>query len=263
MSDFSIELARLFNRSSSLGLRSKESNGFFRSPVSFPNAATLSIADRLTDQATIAETGKVTGRLNFSRANVTSNALETISDHLGGLRQLAFEAVQGLTGSERREDLQTLAQQISQDITDVVNNSTFNKQAILQGGQVETNIGGSSFSFQNPNGQLILDKIANIDLSSQTGAEAALTNINEAVEESIFQRTAVSNTASAINIRTESAINTANALYAAADITAGTDLPSLFRAVELYGLQQKVGLKMASDMYKFNRESVLSLLGLQ
>ena len=115
-----------------------------------------------------------------SLAQTTEGALSSISDNTDRLRELSVAAGNSTLSSSDRQALQAEADALSQSNSDIVNNTQFNGQAVLQGGSVNFQAGPNAgdqlnLSTANLAGESGLNSVAGrIDLSSTAAATASL-----------------------------------------------------------------------------------------
>ena len=137
--------------------------------------------------AQIAGSNQAVRNLNdgVSLAQTTEGALSSISENTLRLRELSVAAGNSTLSASDRQALQAEADQLSQSNSDIVKNTEFNGQAVLQGGQFNFQAGsnaGDQLSLNNTalGGAAGLNSVAGkIDLSSVAAATASLDSLDQ------------------------------------------------------------------------------------
>jgi flagellin len=115
-----------------------------------------------------------------SLAQTAEGALSSISENTDRLRELSVAAGNSTLSASDRQALQAEADQLSQSNADIVKNTQFNGQAVLQGGQFNFQAGpnaGDSVGLSNGalGGAAGLNSVAGkVDLSSVAAASASI-----------------------------------------------------------------------------------------
>lgn len=175
------------------------------------DAAGLAIADQLDSLARQSQTEINSLQSGINVAQTADGALESQQSAVQRLGELAVQAGNGTLTQEQRDALNSEAQQLIQQIDETAQNTEFNGQNLLNqdtnisitpNGSQQINVGQSNAS------SLGLDTL---DLSSQSGAQAALDQVASAQQQINDNRANVgaqtNRFASAIETRSESVIN--------------------------------------------------------
>ena len=102
------------------------------------NPSGLAIANELESQASGFNAGAENAQIASSALNVAQGALQTTQNALQSLNSLAVQATNDLLSPNQRQTLQTVANQLVQQINTDAQNATFNGQPLLQGPQTQT-----------------------------------------------------------------------------------------------------------------------------
>lgn len=178
------------------------------------NAAGLAIANRMSSQINEFNQSIRNANDGVSMLQTAEGGLSSITESLQRLSELSLRASNGpLNGSERNA-INNEAQQIKDEITRTVENSTFNNKNLYTdndeinirvGSEEGIDVSGEDFS-------AILDSISfsGIDLSTSEGATSALSTINEL-------QTQVNNSSADIGAQINRLDSTVNSLYNSAE----------------------------------------------
>lgn len=129
-----------------------------------------------------------------SLAQTSDGALSSISENTDRLRELSVAAGNSTLSASDRQALQVEADALSQSNNDIVKNTQFNGQALLQGGTVNLQAGANagdqlSLSSSSLAGAGGLNSVAGrIDLSSSTAATASLQALDSDIDAIAGQR---------------------------------------------------------------------------
>ena len=201
----------------------------------------------------------------ISLAQTTEGALSSISDNTERLRELSVAAGNSTLSASDRQALQAEADALSQSNDDIVRNTQFNGQAVLQGGQFTFQAGanaGDQLSLSNGQhgGQSGLNSVAGrVDLSSTAAATASLQALDADIETISGQRANLGAFQSRLengvqNLQTTS-VNTAAAKSRIAD----TDYAAETARLAQENIRTNAGLAMQVQA-RANAGQVLSLL---
>lgn len=118
-------------------------------------------------------------------ATVAQGASQSIEGGLQQLNSLAVEAGNGLLSPSDLQDLQTEANQITQQINTVGSQTNFNGVNLLQGSNLTVQSGspeGNAVNLQTPNITSASLGVSNVDLTSFNGAENAIGQAQGAIQ---------------------------------------------------------------------------------
>lgn len=142
----------------------------------------------------------------ISASQIADGALEAQSDAVQRIRELAVQASNGTLTDEQRSALNDEAQQLLQQIDAAANGTEYNGQKLLDGSQASISLGTEGGD------QLALNAstttglgIGGVDLSTQAGAQNALSDLDDALESIGANRSSIgaqqAGFESAINVR--------------------------------------------------------------
>lgn len=200
-----------------------------------------------------------------SLAQTAEGALGSISDNTERLRELSVAAGNGTLSASDRQALQAEADALSQSNKDIVNNTQFNGQAVLQGGQFNFQAGanaGDQLSLNNASlgGQAGLNSVAGrIDLSSSAAATASLQELDADLETVAGQRANLGAFQSRLDSGIQNLQTTAINTSAAKSRVADTDYAAESAKLAQENIRSNAGLAMQVQA-RANASQVLSLL---
>lgn len=142
----------------------------------------------------------------ISASQTADGALEAQSDAVQRIRELAVQASNGTLTDEQRSAINEEAQQLLQQVDATANGTEYNGQNLLDGSQSSVSLGTESGN------QLSLNEstttalgINGVDLSTQAGAQSALSDLDDALEGINSNRSSIgaqqAGFESAINVR--------------------------------------------------------------
>ena len=149
-----------------------------------PDLGSQSLASKareMENRAAVSEVRANNGSLHSARAGIAASALDQTGEAMGRLQEITTRATDSSLSSADREALQVEANQLQQEINDVMGNTKFNGQSVFSGGSVTAKT-GDDFTYQDADGSSITGAIGTIDLSSADAASSSLTNIQGAQE---------------------------------------------------------------------------------
>ncbi|MCC6797267.1 MAG: flagellin FliC [Candidatus Hydrogenedentes bacterium] len=142
----------------------------------------------------------------ISASQTADGALETQSDAVQRIRELAVQASNGTLTNEQRSALNEEAQQLLQQIDATASDTEYNGQKLLDGSQSSVSLGtegGDQLSLNESTASAL--GINGVDLSTQAGAQSALSDLDDALESIGANRSSIgaqqSGFESAINVR--------------------------------------------------------------
>jgi len=141
--------------------------------------AIAAISSSSPPEAAVAEIGAQNAQAAGGRQEVASAALNQANDIVQRIGVLAAKASDGTLQAADRQALNEEAQALQGELGSLFQNTKYGGQQILQGGTFETNANGAA-SFEDANGNNILTPLTGIDLSTQAGAQVAITQVASA-----------------------------------------------------------------------------------
>lgn len=142
----------------------------------------------------------------ISASQTADGALEAQSDAVQRIRELAVQASNGTLTEEQRSELNEEARQLLEQIDATANGAEYNGQKLLDGSQSSVSLGtegGDQLSLNESTTTAL--GINGIDLSTQAGAQSALSDLDDALENINANRSSIgaqqSGFESAINVR--------------------------------------------------------------
>ena len=149
------------------------------------DAAGLAISQRMTTQVRGMDVAARNANDGISLAQTAEGALSSIGENMQRIRELAVQAANGTNSAEDRAALQKEVTQLSDEITRVKNNSSFNGTKLLDGSttsftiQVGADAGADNqISISTVDMSATATAVAALDISTASGATAALTAID-------------------------------------------------------------------------------------
>ena len=149
------------------------------------DAAGLAISQRMTTQVRGMDVAARNANDGISLAQTAEGALSSIGENMQRIRELAVQAANGTNSAEDRAALQKEVTQLSAEITRVKDNSSFNGTKLLDGSttsftiQVGADAGADNqISISTVDMSATATAVAALDISSASGATAALTAID-------------------------------------------------------------------------------------
>ena len=155
------------------------------------DAAGLAIATRFSSQVTGFDQAMRNSADGISMAQTASGGLESISENLLRIRELALQASNGALNDSDRKAINAEATQLRDEITRVIETTSFNGVPLLSrdepiGFQVGAGAGEQvTVSTADLLAKLQESGLADLDLSSQAGAQAALTAADDFQQETL------------------------------------------------------------------------------
>lgn len=156
------------------------------------DAAGLAIAQRMEAQINGYDQAKRNAQDGISLVQTASGALQEITSMLQRLNELAVEASNGTLTSTDRNQIQQEVDQLSQEIDHIAKSTTFNTLALLDGStsSISLAIGPSAagadlmpVSLPNVEFVSLFGSGTTIDVSTATGAQAAVSSISAAIDQ--------------------------------------------------------------------------------
>ncbi|AOJ12224.1 flagellin [Burkholderia vietnamiensis] len=231
------------------------------------DAAGLAIATTQTAAINALTQGVSNANNGISMIQTANGALQSTIDNLQRIRTLAVQSGDGSLDSAARANLQAEVKTRLGEIDRVASQTTFNSQTILGGtaGTVTFQIGAAanqvvSVDFGTQNWNSTGMSVNSLDVSSQTGAQSAITAIDAALKQvNTFQATlgAAQNTfQAAISTTQTQATNMSAARSQITDADFATETANLSKAQVL----QQAGISVLAQANSLPQQ-VLKLLG--
>ena len=150
------------------------------------DAAGLAVATQLKADASTLAVGSRNASYSQSALDIAGGALQEISNIAGRLGELATEAANGALSDDQRATLNAEYQQLSQEITRISESTQFNGRSLLQGDTLTSQVGtdssaDSSITVEGVNVNSTSSQVITQNISTQAGAQAALSAVNDFV----------------------------------------------------------------------------------
>lgn len=228
------------------------------------NAAGLAISERMTSQlggfeAAIRNSGDA-----ISSIQVAGGALESLSENIGRIQELALQSSNGALSDTDRQAINAEATQLVDDSNKILENTNFNGKSLLSS-DADTNVQLESASTNITVGGRDLAAefeslgFSDIDLSTQAGASSALSVLEDASEVTIERSSELGASSNRIessiqNLAT-SGLNTAEARSRISDADFAKETAAL--AASLIRDQVQISVQSQANS---SREGILKLL---
>lgn len=179
------------------------------------DAAALQIIDRLQAQQNGQNQAIRNSYDGISLAQVAEGALGGVNDSVARIEELALQAGSGALTDADRSAIQEEISQLQEGITDTFNNTTFGGADVFTGNDVSFQTGPDANQIQNLNAgdSSVVNDVLNIDVSTQAGAQAAISVTQQARDDINSNRASLGASQNAFeqNIRglTNNAVNVA------------------------------------------------------
>ncbi len=235
------------------------------------NAAGLAISEKLKAQMTSLNRAAANAYDGMSMIRTAEGALSNTHDALQNMRELAVQAGNATLSEGDRTALQAQASQLTQDIDQISQSTEFNTQKLLDGslaGGFELKIdpasaantegaAGVEVNLQNFSAEAL--GIANIDLTTQEGAAAAIDAIDQAIDTVTSQRVDLGSMQNRIEYSVNNLQTTSMNLMAAGSQISDVDMAEEFSEYTRQNILLEANLAMQAQA---NRQStqVLDLL---
>ncbi|MEG3640381.1 flagellin [Magnetococcus sp. PR-3] len=141
------------------------------------NPGLMGMISRLTSEVRGINTARQNINQGVSLTQVAQTGVDTISNDVQRLRELAVQSANGTLNDSDRSAINAEATEIQQSIADTISNTTFNGQSLLDSGNSVTIQSGTDANNQTDlqlSDLSSLNSAGSIDLSTQAGAEASL-----------------------------------------------------------------------------------------
>ncbi|TXR54409.1 flagellin [Reinekea thalattae] len=230
------------------------------------NAAGLAISTSFTTETQGNIQAIENASTGISLAQTAAGSLETVTDNVQRIRELAVQAANGTYTDTQREAINAEAQLLIEDTTNILEESNFNGVSLFDGDQAQVfQVGADAGDTLSVESNRLSDEIAeldfsSIDLSTIEGATAALDisdSIIDAVSATAAEYGAVQNRfESTISSLEETVLNSIEATSRIQD----TDYAEATSQLASEQVKEKVGIAMQAQA-NADQETVLKLLG--
>lgn len=151
------------------------------------DAAGLAIAAQLAASATVSLQGSRNISYAQSAIQIGDSAMAEVSNITMRMQELATQSASGALGDSERATLNAEFTALSQEANRIVATTQFNGVNLLQGGGFSVQVGGDSsadsqISVGGVDSSSITTTLASLDISSQAGAQAAIDQINQSIQ---------------------------------------------------------------------------------
>lgn len=178
---------QLDSANNAMGKSLEKLSSGFRINRAGDDAAGLSISEKMRAQIKGLDMAVKNAQDSISLIQTAEGALTETHAILQRMRELAVQAANDTNVTEDRDALQAEVNQLSQEITRIANNTEFNTQALLDGTftgkffHIGAN-GGQNISLNIGAMDATTLSVDSLDLTTQGGADTAITTINNAIE---------------------------------------------------------------------------------
>ncbi len=228
------------------------------------DAAGLAIATRLESQSRALAVAARNAQMGISKIQTAEGYLQSTTDDLQRIRELSVQAANGTLTDADRHAIQEEIAQLRENIDYTLGSAEFNSQRIFSGETETFQIG------TDPSGHMTIDWPAmsaeslglnEIDVTTQEGAEAAVSQSSDALDQVLSFRTELgagqNRLESALDTISRTRIDTLSALSTIRDTNMVADI--MEEAQAMTSLQSQVMLM--SQINNLNRSIIPYLLG--
>lgn len=151
------------------------------------DAAGLQIANRLSSQASGTQVAIRNANDAFSLASVADAALSGIDDASGRINELSLRAANASLSAADRDAIQQEITQLQGQVTDIQSNTTFGGQQLFnQSSSSQFQVGpgaNTTIGLGLPDLSGQIDALSQIDVTTQAGAQTAITTTQQVSEQ--------------------------------------------------------------------------------
>lgn len=153
----------------------------FRITSAADDAAGLAIASNLAASITTISQASRNASDVTSALSIADGALTQVQDISGRLQELAMTSANGVYSDEQRQAIQAEYSALTQEIQRIGSTTTYNGRQLLDGSTISAavNPDGSSFSVGGVNLNELASSLSSQDLGTQSGAQSALSVIQD------------------------------------------------------------------------------------
>ena len=146
------------------------------------NPAALSIAAQMLSQLQEINQGERNLNDGISLTQVADESLENGSELIQRMRELAEQAANGIYNDSNRTALQQEMGQLQNQFNDIIQNTTFNGQQLLnQDSTINIQAGEDAFGIQTTDLSNQLAPLFTLDISTQQGATSAIGALDQSL----------------------------------------------------------------------------------
>lgn len=215
------------------------------------NAAALQIISQFTTQIDGSTQAIRNSSDGISFAQVAEGGLESVTDNLQRIRELSLQAANGTLSNEQRSALQAEAGQLQEEVSRTLDTTRFNNVDIFSSNvNISFQVGpnsGDTIDLALPDLSTDLAPVVAIDISTQAGAESALSTIDNALQSVATASSELGATQSrfesAINNQESTQVNTAEARSRLRDTDFARQTSELVQST----IQQQAGVAVQSQ----------------
>ncbi|WP_372766451.1 flagellin [Pseudoalteromonas sp.] len=179
------------------------------------DAAALQIIDRLQAQQNGQNQAIRNAYDGISYTQVAEGALASVNESVSRIEQLSLQAANGALTDQDRSAIQEEISQLQTGITETYENTSFGGAKLFDGNDVTFQVGADANQTQrlNPGDNSVVSNVLSIDVSTQAGAQAAISVTQQARDDINSNRANLGGSQNAFeqNIRslTNNAVNVA------------------------------------------------------
>lgn len=154
------------------------------------DAAALQIINRLTSQQEGYNQSIRNAYDGISYSQTADSALSGVNDAVSRIRELSIQAGNGALNDSDRQALQDEVSQLQTQITETFENTTFGGDPLFDGQQASFQVGPDANTTQSftPTDGTVAAGILSVDISTQAGAQAAITAADQVAKDVNSQR---------------------------------------------------------------------------
>lgn len=151
------------------------------------DAAGLAIASQLAASVSISLQGNRNAADAQSAIQIADGSMSQLNDISIRMQELAAQSANGVLSDEQRQTLQAEYSQLSQEVQRITATTEFNGQKLLQEQGFSVQVGGdasadSRINVTGLNVNSLTSQMVSQDISTQAGAQAAMTEINNTIQ---------------------------------------------------------------------------------
>ncbi len=228
--------------------------------------AGLAVADTLTTRATSEAQAVRNINDGISVSQVTEGALDSVSDMLSRMRELAVQASSGTLASNGRDAIQAEYEQLAAEVDRVADSTEFNGTDLTDGSQpsLDVQVGadaGDTVSLALPDiGATALGvDTASLDFSTASGAQDAIGSIDAALEQVGAARSELGAGENRLTSSLDVMLSEQESLQAASSRIQDADYGELAVALAQQQMAQDVDIAMQAHA-NMSRASMMQLL---
>ncbi|KAF2955514.1 flagellin [Marinitoga sp. 38H-ov] len=254
---------RLYNLSNLLLQRSQQLASGNRLINSSIDPAGFTIAQRLNTEFRTSYQAVRNIYDGIGALNVADQGVASIQDTLSRMRELAVRASNDLLPDEAKNAIQEEFNQLKQGINDVVRDTQYNNQQLLNGefsAQLPLDIEGNKLKVEINDFRSDALNLENIDLTTQESAENALEILDNALEEVNGTRTQLGSYINRLGVAADNLLNQTENAAASENRISGADIAkTMAEYFKNQNLMQTTSM-LLGQTGQLNATSVLNIL---